>query len=163
MLGIERDLLNGQTKTMIDLHLNKIEHEYSNITMWAAILTILFLVFSFYSIFKMDELIQQGNEGVKDIKQLKCDGEKEVEKLKNTTTELIENTEATVNIFIQKQQERINDTFLVVIEKSDKIEQLSNNLLRNFDEQRQALDKEFQRISKEYEERIKLLLNEKNR
>ncbi|MCS2253917.1 hypothetical protein NXW24_19085 [Bacteroides fragilis] len=163
LLGIERDLLNGQTKTMIDLHLNKIEHEYSNITMWAAILTILFLVFSFYSIFKMDELIQQGNEGVKDIKQLKCDGEKEVEKLKNTTTELIENTEATVNIFIQKQQERINDTFLVVIEKSDKIEQLSNNLLRNFDEQRQALDKEFQRISKEYEERIKLLLNEKNR
>ena len=68
-----------------------------------------------------------------------------------------------MNIFIQKQQERINDTFLVVIEKSDKIEQLSNNLLRNFDEQRQALDKEFQRISKEYEERIKLLLNEKNR
>ena len=163
LLGIERDLLNGQTKTMIDLHLNKIEHEYSNITMWAAILTILFLVFSFYSIFKMDELIQQGNEGVKDIKQLKCDGEKEVEKLKNTTTELIENTEATVNTFIQKQQERINDTFLVVMEKSDKIEQLSSNLMRNFDEQRQVLDKEFQRISKEYEERIKLLLNEKNR
>ena len=75
LLGIERDLLNGQTKTMIDLHLNKIEHEYSNITMWAAILTILFLVFSFYSIFKMDELIQQGNEGVKDIKHLKCVGD----------------------------------------------------------------------------------------
>ncbi len=70
-LGVERELLNGQTKTMVNLHLNKIEHEYSNITMWAAILTILFLVFSFYSIFKMDELIQQGNEGVKDIRRLK--------------------------------------------------------------------------------------------
>lgn len=28
-LNTERELLNGQTKTMIDLHLNKIEHEYS--------------------------------------------------------------------------------------------------------------------------------------
>lgn len=163
LLGIERDLLNGQTKTMINLHLGKVEHEYSNITMWAAILTILFLVFSFYSIFKMDELIQQGNEGVKDIKQLKCDGNKEVEKLKDTTAKLIENTEATVNTFIQKQQERIDATFLAVQERSNNIKQLSSDLLRNFDEQRQALDKEFQRISKEYEERIKQLLNEKNK
>ena len=46
----ERTLLEIQTKSMIDLHLNKVEHEYSNLTIWAAILTILFLVFSFYSI-----------------------------------------------------------------------------------------------------------------
>ncbi|MDE5560082.1 MAG: hypothetical protein K2I84_05460, partial [Bacteroidales bacterium] len=51
-LSTERCLLEGQTKTMLDLHLNKVEHEYSNITVWAAILTILFLVFSFYSIYK---------------------------------------------------------------------------------------------------------------
>ena len=49
----ERVLLENQIKSMIDLHLNKVEHEYSNLTMWAAVLTILFLVFSFYSIFKM--------------------------------------------------------------------------------------------------------------
>ena len=49
----ERSLVEMQTKSMIDLHLNKVEHEYSNLTMWAAILTILFLVFSFYSIYKI--------------------------------------------------------------------------------------------------------------
>lgn len=49
-LNTERELLEGQTQTMLELHLNKIEHEYSNITMWGAVLTILFLVFSFYSI-----------------------------------------------------------------------------------------------------------------
>ena len=42
----ERTLLEIQTKSMIDLHLNKVEHEYSNLTIWAAILTILFLVFT---------------------------------------------------------------------------------------------------------------------
>ena len=77
----ERALLEMQTKSMIDLHLNKVEHEYSNLTIWAAILTILFLVFSFYSIYKMDELIQQGNDGVKDIRSLKKSSEDIIEKL----------------------------------------------------------------------------------
>ncbi len=77
----ERALLEMQTKSMIDLHLNKVEHEYSNLTLWAAILTILFLVFSFYSIYKMDELIQRGNEGVKDIRNLKKSSEDIIEKL----------------------------------------------------------------------------------
>ena len=98
-LNAERILLEGQTKAMIDLHLTKIDHEYNNITMWAAILTILFLVFSFYSIFKMDELIQQGREGVKDIKRLKKEGDdsitcvktennEQIKKLKEETEEL---------------------------------------------------------------------------
>ncbi len=77
-LNTERELLAGQTKTMLELHLNKIEHEYSSITMWGAVLTILFLVFSFYSIYKMDELIQQGNDGVKEIKHLKKEGKQDI-------------------------------------------------------------------------------------
>ncbi len=103
-LGVERELLNGQTETMVNLHLNKIEHEYSNITMWAAIMTIVFLVFSFYSISKIDELIQQGNEGVRNIRRLERDGEQEAEKLRDTTKKLIEDTEMNVDTFIQEQQ-----------------------------------------------------------
>lgn len=81
-LCTERELLEGQTKAMIDLHLDKIEHEYSNITMWGAILTILFLVFSFYSLYKIDELIKQGQEGVAKIDKIKTEGEQSVKKFK---------------------------------------------------------------------------------
>ncbi len=160
-LGVERELLNGQTKTMVDLHLNKIEHEYSNINMWAAIMTIVFLVFSFYSISKIDELIQQGNEGVRNIRRLERDGEQEAEKLRDTTKNLIEDTETNVDTFIQEQQKRINATFLAVMKRTDDIEKLSNDSLNNFDKQRKTLDDEFQRISKEYEDRIKQLLDAK--
>ncbi len=163
LLIVEQNVLESQTKNMIDLHLNKIEHEYSNITMWAAVLTIVFLVFSFYSIFKMDELIKQGNDGVKDIKQLKRDGDKEVKELKNTTETLIKDTKMKVDIFIQKQQERMNTTFKAVVDRTDKIEQSSNNSLRIFEEQRLAFDKEFQRIFQGYEAQIKLLIDEKNK
>ena len=90
-LNTERELLEGQTQTMLELHLNKIEHEYSNITMWGAVLTILFLVFSFYSIYKMDELIQQGNEGVQEIKNLRKEGKQDLNQLEKEKKEIVNN------------------------------------------------------------------------
>lgn len=106
----ERTLLEMQTKSMIDLHLNKVEHEYSNLTIWAAILTILFLVFSFYSIYKMDELIQQGNDGVKDIRSLRKDGEILIEKLEATSKSELEKTRNQIDVFIEEQQNRMIQT-----------------------------------------------------
>lgn len=110
LLYNERTLIEMQTKSMIDLHLNKVEHEYSNLTLWAAILTILFLVFSFYSIYKMDELIQQGNEGVKDIRSLKKNSEDLIEKLEATSKSVIEKTQIQIDDFIKEQQDRMMKT-----------------------------------------------------
>lgn len=111
-LNTERGLLEGQTKTMLELHLNKIEHEYSNITMWGAVLTILFLVFSFYSIYKMDELIQQGNEGIKEIKNLKKEGKQDLDQLKTEKEKIVTNIQGQLKDSIaamnntQKETER---------------------------------------------------------
>ena len=49
-------VMNNQvSEKLLDLHLGKIEHEYTNITIWAAMLTIIFLIFSFYSLFKIEQ------------------------------------------------------------------------------------------------------------
>lgn len=106
-LNTERELLEGQTKTMLELHLNKIEHEYSNITMWGAVLTILFLVFSFYSIYKMDELIQQGNEGVKDIKRLKKEGDDSITCVKTENNEQIKKLKEETEKIIKEHREKL--------------------------------------------------------
>lgn len=122
----ERVLLEMQTKSMIDLHLNKVEHEYSNLTIWAAILTILFLVFSFYSIFKMDELIQRGNEGVKDIRSLKKSSEDIIEKLEETSKSEIEKTRTQIDDFIGTQQQRMVHTFrLIDDERINKLNEIN--------------------------------------
>lgn len=122
----ERTLLEIQTKSMIDLHLNKVEHEYSNLTIWAAILTILFLVFSFYSIYKMDELLQQGNEGVKDIRSLRKDGEILIEKLEATSKSELEKTRNQIDVFIEEQQNRMIQTLsLIDSEKTNKLNDIN--------------------------------------
>lgn len=122
----ERLLVETQTKAMIDLHLNKVEHEYSNLTIWAAILTILFLVFSFYSIFKMDELIQRGNEGVKDIRSLKKSSEDIIDKLEATSKSEIEKTRTQIDDFIGTQQQRMVHTFrLIDDERTNKLNEIN--------------------------------------
>lgn len=125
----ERKLLEEQTKTMVDLHLNKVEHEYSNLTIWAAVLTILFLVFSFYSIYRMDELIQQGNEGVKDIRRLKNSSEDIIERLENTSKNEIGKTRNQIDDFISEQQERMIQTInLIETEKANKLNEINKCL-----------------------------------
>ena len=101
-LCTERELLDGQTKTMIDLHLNKVEHEYSNITIWAAALTILFLVFSFYSIYKMDELIKQGNDGLKEIKRTRRESEQTKNQVEKECRKLLEEARRKTNEIASK-------------------------------------------------------------
>lgn len=59
------------SEKMLELHLAKIEHEYTNITIWAAVLTIIFLIFSFFSLFK----IEQSRKEIEDIKDK---GEREI-------------------------------------------------------------------------------------
>jgi predicted PurR-regulated permease PerM len=110
LICTEEQLLKGQTNKLLELHLNKVEHEYSNITIWAAVLTILFLVFSFYSIFKMDELVQQGHEGVRDIRKLTDKGEHIIKTIKNDGNTLLSDTRNKLATFTNDQQLMIAKT-----------------------------------------------------
>ena len=163
-LNAERTLLEGQTKAMIDLHLTKIDHEYNNITMWAAILTILFLVFSFYSVFKMDELIQQGREGVKDIKRLKKVGDDSIAYIKAKNNEQITKLKEGTEQIIKEHREKlegISSNFSV--QQNDlyrRADEYLNGLRRNSDEQSQKILSEYYNILQEQSKAYTQKINE---
>ena len=165
-LNAERTLLEGQTKAMIDLHLTKIDHEYNNITMWAAILTILFLVFSFYSIFKMDELIQQGREGVKDIKRLKKVGDDSIAYIKAKNNEQITKLKEDTEQIIKEHREKlqgISSNFSV--QQNDlyrRADEYLNGLRRNSDEQSQKILSEYYNILQEQSKAYTQKINEES-
>ena len=115
LICAEEQLLKGQTNKLLELHLNKVEHEYSNITIWAAILTIIFLVFSFYSIFKMDELVQQGNDGVREIKSLRREGEKTIDIISQKGARLLKINRTNIN----NQQQLIVKTTESVLQRAE--------------------------------------------
>lgn len=127
-LNTERELLEGQTQTMLELHLNKIEHEYSNITMWGAVLTILFLVFSFYSIYKMDELIQQGNESVCEIRQAQKKGETIISEMEKNGKKLLDDTELKIHSFIRRQQRNMIESGRISKQREEEAERLKQEI-----------------------------------
>ena len=58
----------------------------------------------------MDELLQQGNEDVKDIRSLRKDGEILIEKLEATSKSKLEKTRNQIDVFIEEQQNRMIQT-----------------------------------------------------
>lgn len=171
LLSTERQLLERQTQTMLDLHLNKIEHEYSNITMWAAVLTILFLVFSFYSIFKMDELVQQGNEGVRDIRSIYEKGNDYIESLRIKGENILKESKSELTTFIDSQQKIIKDSVSQSnIELNSQKEQYNqagrelidkySNLEKIREESMKTLSDQLATIEKKYDDAMKEKLKE---
>lgn len=46
-------------KSLVEIHLQSIERQYDTLTLWAAVLTIVFLIFNFYSIFKLESTLAE--------------------------------------------------------------------------------------------------------
>lgn len=53
------DATEKDTKSMIDIHLQYIDQQYSTLSLWAGIITIVFLIFSFYAVFKQEDAINK--------------------------------------------------------------------------------------------------------
>lgn len=58
-----------QIKQMLSLHIDKIDDDYSAIGIWGAVLSIIFLTFGFFAIFKIEESRAEANKVLTDVRQ----------------------------------------------------------------------------------------------
>lgn len=63
----ELDATAKETKSMIDIHLQYIDQQYSTLSLWAGIITIVFLIFSFYAVFKQEDAINKAYAIIDDL------------------------------------------------------------------------------------------------
>ena len=103
-----RDMTSSvMSEKMLELHLNKIEHEYTNITVWASVLTIIFLVFSFFSLFK----IEQSRKEIEDLrKKGKEDIDGTIANATNIFSGLREQTKSTIDSYKETIENLIKDS-----------------------------------------------------
>lgn len=111
-----RDMTSSvMSEKMLELHLNKIDHEYTNITIWASVLTIIFLVFSFFSLFKIEQ-------SRKEIEDLRIKGKEDINEIIDNATGIFsglrEQTNRTVDFYKDTIESLIKDSQdkLVIIE-----------------------------------------------
>ena len=65
---------------LLHLEIAKIEEERTSLTLWIGMITVVFLIFSFYSMLKSDDLVKQSQDGLDKIQE--CN--KKVEEIKTT-------------------------------------------------------------------------------
>lgn len=58
-----------KTTRLLELEFSKIQNEYEVLNLWCALLTVVFLIFSFFSIFKTNEMTSQGEESLRQLRQ----------------------------------------------------------------------------------------------
>lgn len=62
--------IEEDTRHLLEMEMAKIQREYISIEIWFAILTVVFLIFSFYSLFKADDLVKQQKKAVSELDRL---------------------------------------------------------------------------------------------
>lgn len=98
--------IQAETKALLELEFNKIQNEYETLALWAGILTIVFLIFSFYSMFKTEELLKQGRVGVKELSDLKTKGAGQISDLISKGKGIIDDFETTSTNAIRNAAEK---------------------------------------------------------
>ena len=88
---------------LLELEFNKIQHEYDVLAFWGGILTIVFLIFSFYSLFKGEEMNRQANEALGDLRRIKTEAEKK-------STEIDTQIEGQTNKIIDPVKTQMEET-----------------------------------------------------
>ena len=73
--GKELEKFHQEVKALLELEFNRVQNEFEALEIWAGILTVIFLIFSFYSLFKTEQLENQSREGVAKIRELNIEGQ----------------------------------------------------------------------------------------
>ena len=94
---MRREILLSQAEesNLVALHIDKIDNDYSQIGIWGGILSIIFLIFGFFAIFKIEETkaeakntLAEAKNTIKDVKDQKKEASAEIKELQDQATQL---------------------------------------------------------------------------
>lgn len=154
---------NSSLKSMLEMQYNKLQSEYTALTLWASALMIVFLIFSIYSMFKIDEMQKQGREvlnnldtmkkNAKEISQaIEKNSEDEIKNIKDKSKEEIDKIAEQTNIKLRELTGSIEA-------ERNKLEVLINEKAEDFNKQVEQYRQELESNSQSNNTLVNNLLN----
>lgn len=132
---------------LLESELSKIQNEYEVLNLWCALLTVVFLIFSFFSIFKANEMANQSEESLKNIRIVA----REVQSKSDSIDEKIRNA----NERIDTVSTSISTMESAEKNLSTKYETLKDTELSSISKRVDELKKEFEKLPKQLEKFLK--------
>ncbi len=143
--------------SLLEVEANKIQNQYEALGVWAAVITIVFLIFSFYNLFKSEELQREGRAALRTLRDLETKAKDSSNEISNFQTKGYEKLDE----FEKKKEEKFNSFKDDAQSKIDEIEKqlspLENNIKNILKEIEEVKDKNRSELDKTYEdEKLKL-------
>lgn len=83
-------LSQEEKMNLVALHIDKIDNDYSQIGIWGGILSIIFLIFGFFAIFKIEETKVEAKSTLEDVKNQKEKASAEIKELQEQAAQVNE-------------------------------------------------------------------------
>lgn len=99
----------SEVKALLELEFNKIQNEYETQEIWTAVLTIVFLIFSFYSLFKSEQLERQGQESLDAIRDVEKRAKFAYDKIEKEKSKKINSIQSQYNEWKAQKQSEISE------------------------------------------------------
>ena len=131
----EYKLLRDEIRSLLQLEFNKIQNEYEALEIWAAILTVVFLIFSFYSFFKTEKLEEDGRKSINRINEME-----------NGARDALNNLQENIETDYQEQNRLFSEAF--------------TGQMSDFQSRFRGIEMDMMRRLQDYQNRMEESLNE---
>lgn len=131
----EYKLLRDEIRSLLQLEFNKIQNEYEALEIWAAILTVVFLIFSFYSFFKTEKLEEDGRKSISRINEME-----------NGARDALNNLQENIETDYQEQNRLFSEAF--------------TGQMSDFQSRFRGIEQDMMRRLQDYQNRMEESLNE---
>lgn len=147
-----------EVRDILDRQLAKIQQEYETLEVWCGIITVVFLIFSFYSLFKVEDIVNQGKSGLKELEVMSEKGNGKINDFIKETQSKTEQTisEAANKMNVQKTEfieAATEEARAKMDEISKKIEQTMSSYISAVDTKARDFDLSLNNKYKEFEQR----------
>ncbi len=153
---IEEGLLN--TQSVLQLQSTRIQSDFTLLSLWAGILMIVFLIFSIYSIFKTDELMKQGREGLKVIEDSKSKVDSHILEIENKAEEEIKKVSNAADVeitrFAAESSASLDELRKQIEDKQKAFGETVNKIREEFDESVNKKTDDFQTVYNNYVKKL---------
>lgn len=165
-----REILLSQEEmtNWVALHIDKVDNDYSQIGIWGGLLSVIFLIFGFFAIFKIEETKAEAKNILDGVKEKGEKATGEIEELQNQASELntfLSSIKQDGNSFIENKTKEfgtltkdINDVHIKSNESLDRIINLLEEVEVKNKQYNLSIDNMTDKI-KQFEELINMLKN----
>lgn len=153
IVAAKADAMFNETRDILDSQFLKIQHETESLQIWCSLITVVFLVFSFFSLFQSSEFVRKGEEGVAELKNLKSQAEATVQDMQQRSADALNQ----MNQFSQEKTKILSQIQTDANNLSEKVQTSMDNANRLMQTMKDEVEKSKDvsaGLSKDFKEQV---------